>query len=162
MAEKKKEEICCPKFDPKPWEHKKITWKNKKFVKGHVVNFFHMPLNFGGVVNKLTKLIEDNKAIPAKRERIIGECGLFGSNMYVATTKDIKGANNVKLSGVFISKVFEGPFKNMSTYIKEIKKHVKEDLKKPEILKMYFIYPYCPKCAKKYGKNYIVILAQIK
>ncbi len=27
--------------------------------------------------------------------------------------------------------------------------------------KMYFFYTICPKCAKKYGKNYVVILAQI-
>jgi hypothetical protein len=26
---------------------------------------------------------------------------------------------------------------------------------------MYFFYTTCPKCAKKYGKNYVVILAQI-
>jgi len=27
--------------------------------------------------------------------------------------------------------------------------------------KMYLYYTTCPKCAKKYGKNYIVILAEI-
>ncbi len=27
--------------------------------------------------------------------------------------------------------------------------------------KMYFFYTTCPKCAKKYGKNYVVILAQL-
>jgi hypothetical protein len=27
--------------------------------------------------------------------------------------------------------------------------------------KLYFYYTTCPKCAKKYGKNYVVILAQI-
>jgi hypothetical protein len=30
-----------------------------------------------------------------------------------------------------------------------------------EIKKMYFFYTTCPKCAKVYGKNYTVILAQI-
>jgi len=25
----------------------------------------------------------------------------------------------------------------------------------------YFYYTTCPKCAKKYGKNYVVLLAQV-
>ena len=28
-------------------------------------------------------------------------------------------------------------------------------------LKLYFYYPTCPKCAKKYRKNYVVIMAKI-
>jgi hypothetical protein len=27
--------------------------------------------------------------------------------------------------------------------------------------KLYFYYTTCPKCQKKYGKNYVVLLAQI-
>jgi hypothetical protein len=27
--------------------------------------------------------------------------------------------------------------------------------------KLYFFYTTCPKCAKKYGKNYVVLLAQV-
>ena len=29
------------------------------------------------------------------------------------------------------------------------------------IQKLYFLYTTCPKCAKKYGKNYVVLLAQV-
>jgi len=27
--------------------------------------------------------------------------------------------------------------------------------------KLYFYYTTCPKCQKKYGKNYVVLLAQV-
>jgi hypothetical protein len=37
--------------------------------------------------------------------------------------------------------------------------YVSEQGKTPK--KMYFYYTTCPKCAKKYGKNYVVLLAQI-
>ena len=40
----------------------------------------------------------------------------------------------------------------MKTYVAE---------KKREIKKLYFFYTTCPKCAKKYGKNYVVILMQV-
>ncbi len=25
--------ICCPKFDPAPWDDKTFEWTNKKFIK---------------------------------------------------------------------------------------------------------------------------------
>jgi hypothetical protein len=30
-----------------------------------------------------------------------------------------------------------------------------------KVRRMYFFYTTCPKCAKKYGKNYVVIFAQV-
>ena len=40
-----------------------------------------------------------------------------------------------------------------------MKSFVKGKGKPPQ--KLYFNYTTCPKCAKKYGKNYVVILAKI-
>jgi hypothetical protein len=30
-----------------------------------------------------------------------------------------------------------------------------------QLKKLYFFYTTCPKCAKYYGKNYVVLLAQV-
>jgi hypothetical protein len=30
-----------------------------------------------------------------------------------------------------------------------------------QLQQLYFYYTTCPKCARKYGKNYVVILARI-
>ncbi|MEK7074053.1 MAG: hydrolase [Patescibacteria group bacterium] len=38
---------CCEPFNPKPWQDKEISWKEKLFVKDHVTSFLHTPLNFG-------------------------------------------------------------------------------------------------------------------
>ena len=43
--------------------------------------------------------------------------------------------------------------------VKEMKVYVKA--KGKEIKKMYFFYTTCPACAKVYGKNYTVILAEV-
>ncbi len=59
----------------------------------------------------------------------------------------------------FLTKVFEGPFSNMRKWIEEMKTHVSTQGK--SFRKLYFYYTTCPKCAKKYGKNYVVILAQV-
>jgi hypothetical protein len=62
------------------------------------------------------------------------------------------------ISGTFLSKVFEGPFRDMRKWTEEMKNFVQS--KDKAIEKLYFFYTTCPKCAKKYGKNYVVILAQ--
>jgi hypothetical protein len=64
-----------------------------------------------------------------------------------------------KLSGTFLTKVFEGPYQNAGKWAQEMKQYVQGKDKK--IQKLYFSYTTCPKCAKVYGKNYVVLFAQI-
>jgi NMD protein affecting ribosome stability and mRNA decay len=47
----------------------------------------------------------------------------------------------------------------MRKWIKEMKAFVED--KGKTLRKLYFFYTTCPKCAKKFGKNYVAILAQI-
>ena len=59
----------------------------------------------------------------------------------------------------FLTRVFEGPYKNAGKWAKEMKEYVKARGK--EIKKMYFSYTTCLACAKYYGKNYVILFAQI-
>ena len=87
------------------------------------------------------------------------ENSLWGADVYIEVTKDIPGANMATISGTFLCKVFEGPYRNMRKWIAEMKDFVRS--KGKTIRKLYFFYTTCPKCAKKYGKNYVAILAQV-
>jgi len=53
-----------------------------------------------------------------------------------------------------MTRVFEGPYKNARDWYSEMKDYIKQRGKKPE--DVYFFYTTCPKCAKYYGKNYVV------
>lgn len=61
------------------------------------------------------------------------------------------------LSGTFLTRVYEGPYRNMRKWIGEMKSFVQG--KGKALRKLLFFYTTCPKCAKKYGKNYVVLLA---
>jgi len=135
---------CCPRFDPGPWDDKEITFQDKLFVKDHVRSFFHIPLNFGKVMVKNMEMIKQ---------------AVWGADIYIAVAKEVPGAKMKKISGTFLTKVFEGPYKNAGQWAKEMKEYVKT--KAREIKKMYFFYTTCPKCAEFYGKNYTVILAKV-
>jgi len=150
---------CCDPFDPAPWDEKEITWQNKLFVKDHVTSFLHMPLNFGQKVVKNMKLIEDAKAKSLYQLMLSDEKSLWGADIYIDVAKDVPGAEMATISGTFLTKVFEGPYKDIGKWIKEMQSFVKGRGK--EIKKLYFSYTTCPKCAKAYGKNYVVLFAQI-
>ncbi len=150
---------CCDPFDPAPWDEKEITWQNKLFVKDHVTSFLHMPLNFGQKVVKNMKLIEDAKANSPYQLMLSDEKSLWGADIYIDVAKDVPGAEMATISGTFLTKVFEGPYKDIGKWIKEMQSFVKGRGK--EIKKLYFSYTTCPKCAKAYGKNYVVLFAQI-
>ena len=81
------------------------------------------------------------------------------SDLYIAVTKEVSDAEMARLSGTFLTRAFEGPYKDMSKWIKAMQEFVTSRGK--DIKKLYFFYTTCPKCAKVYGKNYTVLLAQI-
>ena len=55
--------------------------------------------------------------------------------------------------------MFEGPYRDMCKWIEEMKAFVES--KGKSLQKMYFFYTTCPKCAKHFGKNYVVAFAEI-
>jgi len=84
---------------------------------------------------------------------------IYGAEIYIDVSKQVPGAQMATLSGTFLTKVFGGPFKNAGKWAQEMKQYV--DSKGRKLTKLYFSYTTCPKCAKTYGKNYVVLFAQI-
>ena len=150
---------CCPRFNPEPWDEKEITWQNKLFIKDQVRSFFHIPINFGGIMRKNMKVIEAAGACDPQNIILSDEKSSWSSDIYIAVNKEIPNTRTERLSGTFLTKVFEGPYRDAGKWAKEMQGYVSS--KGKEVKKMYFWYTTCPKCAKVYGKNYTVILATI-
>jgi len=150
---------CCPKFDPTPWDGKTFQWENKRFIKAKVFTLFFMPINFGAVVKKLMAKIEKAGAKTPDWMGLSDHTSKWNMDLYLAVDREIPNAENVTLSGKFFSKVYEGDFKETGKWCKDFESYVKS--KGMEIKKWYMWYTTCPKCAKKYGKNYVVIIAQV-
>jgi len=83
-----------------------------------------------------------------------------GADVYFEVSKDVPNARMTTLCGMLLSRVFEGPFRDIKGWIDEMKAFVTS--KGKNLRKMYFYYTTCLKCAKKYGKNYVVILADVE
>ena len=150
---------CCKRFNPEPWEGKTITFRDKLFLKDHVTSFFHVPLNFGKVMTRSMEKIEQAGAKTVENVVLTDENSLWGADVYIAVDKEVPKSEMATLSGNFLSKVFEGPYKNVRNWVNEMQAYVKSEGK--QMRKLYFYYTTCPKCAKAYGKNYVVLLAKM-
>jgi len=150
---------CCPRFDPGPWDEKEVTFENRLFVKDRVRSFLHIPLNFGKVMVRNMEKIQNAGALPPEPLMLSDENSLWGADIYIAVTKEVRGADMARISGTFLTKVFEGPYKDAGKWARAMTEYVKA--KARHMKKMYFFYTTCPKCAEYYGKNYTVILAEV-
>ena len=150
---------CCPRFHPDKWNEKAVIWDEKPFIRARVKAFLHMPRDFGKVVTSQMGLIKASGAQNPGGLMLSDENSMWGSDLYIAVDKAVSGANNVSISGKFISKVFEGPCKDAGKWTKEMLAYVKS--KNKEAKRLLFWYTTCPKCAKVYGKNYVVVFADI-
>jgi hypothetical protein len=151
---------CCPKFDPSPWDNKTFEWNNKKFIKDKVFTLFYIPMNFGAVITRMNKKVEKAGAKVPDWFCLSEHTSKWNMDLYLAVDKEIPEAENVVLSGKYFSKVYEGDFKDTGKWCKDFESYVKA--KGLNIKKWFMWYTTCPKCAKKYGKNYVVIIGEIK
>ena len=150
---------CCDPFDPVPWQDREGSWKDKLFVKDHVTSFLHIPLNFGQKIVKNMRLIERAGAQGGKI-MLSDETSLWGADISIDVDRPVPGARMATLSGTFLTKVFEGPYKDAGKWAKEMAAVVRG--KGRNLKKILFFYTTCPKCAKVYGKNYVVLLGQVE
>jgi len=129
------------------------------FVKDRVTSFFHIPLNMGKKIVKNMEMIKAAQADASHQLMLFDENSLWGSDIYIDVARDVPGAQMSTISGTFLTKVFEGPYKDAGKWAKEMMEYVAG--KGKTCKKLYFFYTTCSKCAKAYGKNYVVLFAQI-
>jgi len=150
---------CCRRFDPSPWQDQEITWKDEPFVQDHVRSVFHVPLRFGKHVIDNQALIEAWDAVPAVPLMLSDEKSPWGADLYIRVAKPVPGARMTTLSGTFLTRVYEGPYRDAPKWAANMQSFVQARGKKLE--KLYFAYTTCPACAKAYGKNYVVLFAKV-
>jgi hypothetical protein len=155
---------CCPKFNSEKWDEKTFIWENKPFIKESLPTFFHIPFPpmIGGKITRMYKMSEESEMTPADKGDILvlfTDPTPFKTEIYLSANGDVSGANNVKISGTFMGKVFDGSYSAIPKFMKQMDEYLAGGNKKAK--KYYVHYAYCPKCAKKYGHNHMILFAEI-
>lgn len=150
---------CCAKLDTERWDEHEFTWENKRFLKDHVRSVFHIPVNFSAVMTRDHTAIEAAEGYPSEPLWLTDEVSPWRSDVYMAVDRVIPDADMDELSGTYLTKVFEGPYRNVGKCTKSMEEYVAG--KGRDVKKTYYYYATCPKCAKHYGKNHVVLFAKV-
>jgi hypothetical protein len=151
---------CCAPLDVARWDGQRFTWDKKPFVRGHIRAVMHVPMNFGSVMRRLHAEVEAAGAYPEEPLWLTDELSPWGSDVYLAVDRTLPGVPTTELSGTFLTKVFEGPFRDAGNWVQEMKDYVAAEGE--ELEKIYFFYPTCPDCSKKLGRNQAVLFARVR
>jgi hypothetical protein len=161
-------DVCCPFFYPEKWDEKKIRWNGKHFVMDSIPALFHIPFPpmIGKSIRKMMRLIDDaGKAENKKEDTLVlfRDPSPFKSEIYISTEGNVPGAMNVKVSGTFAAKVFDGGYNEIPKFIKAMEPFLQKKYKIEKLsgADYYVHYAYCPSCQKKYGHNYMILFAKI-
>jgi hypothetical protein len=154
---------CCPKFDPQPWEKVTHQWKDKPFLLDTIPQFLHMPLPlmYKKTLTRMWARAQKLGIAPDIKDFLLlaYDPSPWKSELYIAVTKEIPEPDIVKMTGSYVSMVFDGPYSGVPRYIKKMDEYL-ETLKKKS-KKYFFYFTTCPKCAKKFGHSYIVALSEV-
>lgn len=134
---------CCPRFTPEGWDNQVFNLSGKQFVRTTTRSIFYMPLNMGSMMKQTWERI--NKAKADYKDQFVmlsHDISPWTCEHYLLVSKNVPGMENTKIKGKFRTKLFEGPY---------------QDAPKAD----YLYYTTCPKCAKVYGKNYVVAFAKV-
>ena len=154
---------CCPTFEPQRWDEKTLHWDERLFIMESVPTLFHMPLpsSIGKKITRMWEMAMQSQACPAIEDALIlfRDPSAFRSEIYCTVTKEVPGADNVTMSGTYVSKVFDGPYNAIPRFMKEMESYLSGMGKVAEDYLVH--YAYCPKCAKERGHNHLILFAKV-
>lgn len=159
-SQEQSETGCCPRFEPSPWDQQEFRFQDRLFVRDRTINFLHVPLSMGRMVRRAWSKIQSAEAASEEFVMLSTDPSPWRGEHYFAVTKEVPKADNVTLSGLFLTKVFEGPYRDAGKWVRETQAYVESKGRKMK--RLFFYYTTCPKCAKHYGKNYVVAFAEVQ
>lgn len=150
---------CCPRFDPGPWQEREIDLADRLFLKDRVRSVLHVPIDFGRVMRRCQERIEAaGAALPAPLV-VTDENSLWGADLYLEVAREVDGAQNARVPGTFVTRAFEGPYHRVHAWCREMQSWVAG--RGQSVRRLLFYYTTCPRCAKAYGENWVVLLAEV-
>ncbi len=150
---------CCPRFKPDAWNDRELHFVDKPFVRASTISLFHVPLNMGSVFSRTWEAIERAHAASGTFLVLSHEESAWHAEHLFAVDHEVPGAEMVRLSGTFVTHVFEGPFSEGRAWAEAMERIV--HARGLHLDTLYFFYTTCPRCAKAYGHNYVVGVAQV-
>ena len=151
---------CCPKFNPEGWDGRHLHFENKPFVRATTRSLLHVPINMDAVFTRVQTHIEDAGAQAPDWYLVLSrDLSASEAEHLFAVTGPVPDEEMTTLSGDFITRVFEGPYRQAKNWVHEMETaaiaagHTAK--------RVFMFYTTCPKCARAYGTNYVIGIVEI-
>ncbi|TMM52687.1 hydrolase [Sulfitobacter sabulilitoris] len=152
---------CCPRFKPHCWDNQHLHFEDKRFLRAVTHSAMHIPIDMGRVFSRVNTHIEDQDAYDPDDFIVLSrDTSAWNSEHLFSVSKPVAGEEMTTLSGDFITRVFEGAYRKARVWQSEMQKAVEKTGKTPG--QVWFFYTTCPRCAKTYGKNYVIGVAEVE
>jgi len=119
---------CCRDSIPNHGRKRGII-QGKAVPQGSCEEYFTYPLNFDKIMVKNMEKIQAADALSPEPLMLSDEKSLWGADVYIAVSKEVPEPRWKRYPGLFLSKVFEGSYKNMGKWAKEMQGYVKSKVK---------------------------------
>jgi len=152
---------CCPRFKPEAWDNQALHFEGKPFVRAKTRSLMHIPLNMNSVFAKTFAAIEQAGAVDMDQSLVLSrDLSPWSAEHLFAVSGPVPGQKMVTLSGDYRTRVFDAPYKD----IYKLGEAFEDELESQglDVDEIYAFYTTCPKCAKAYGENYMVAVAEVE
>ena len=123
-------------------------------------SLLHVPINMGTVFTRVQQNIEDAGAAPLDGYLVLSrDLSSTEAEHLFAVSRDVPQEEMVTMSGEYMTRVFEGPYRHAKNWVHDME--VAAEAAGHTAKRVFMFYTTCPKCARAYGKNYIIGVAEI-
>lgn len=151
---------CCPRFHPEGWDGQVLHLRDMPMLRATTRSVMHVPIDMGRVFARVQRNIDKAGGFRPKGYLALSrDTSAFGAEHLIAVAGDVPGEEMTSLSGDFVTKVFEGPYRQAPRWHEAMVEEVRARGREPG--NIWFFYTTCPKCAKAYGKNHVVGVAEL-
>ncbi|MGC8201312.1 hydrolase [Aliiroseovarius sp. PTFE2010] len=121
------ETACCPKFDPKGWDGRHLSFHGQPIVRATTRSLVHDPINMGQVFTRVQGHIEDAGAQDPDDIFVLSrdQSATEGEHFF-RVIGDVPGEDVIRLSGDFITRVFEGSNRQANNRVHEMETAAEE------------------------------------
>ncbi len=150
---------CCPRFNPEGWDGQDLHFRDKAFVRATTKSAMHVPLNMGNVFARVHRHLQEAGAYDPDDFVVLSrDLSPWQREHLFAVSRPVPQEETTHLTGDYITRVFEGPYCEAKHWHAEMAALARDRGATAE--EVYFFYTTCPRCAKAYGRNYVVGVAR--
>lgn len=151
---------CCPKFNPEGWDGRHLHFEDKLFIRAKTSCLLHFPLKMGKVFARVQAYIKDCLALDPDGSFVLSRdlSPAEGEHSF-AVTGNVPGEDIATVYGDFITRVFEEPYRKAEDWVHELEVAVAASGN--NATRIFMLYTTFPKCARAYGKNYVIGVAEV-